>query len=179
MQSRYTEESVQISLGGHECIHHLVFIQYFLKLSQFGCIMCSSVCYVHVSFRCEDTRTHTASLCHTHAAFFCGARQSFESKSDCGDKSHKSMSPGSTSKRYITTAHYIMCALLCVYLCVCLCICVFVLVQYNQENMLVHVCVCVCMCNWLENILFSFISICSHLSRQLHNNNEGKFSLTE
>lgn len=53
----------------------------------------------------------------------------------------------------------------------------FVLVQYMRVHFSY---VCMCWCVSGRKIHSSvFISIRSHLSRQLHNNNEGKFSLTE
>lgn len=79
------------------------------------------------------THTHREALptTHTHTQSFWVVLNSFESKSDCDDKSHKSESPGSTSKeKCITTGLCIM--------CVAVCSCGFVFAQNKQENMCIY-----------------------------------------
>lgn len=73
--------------------------------------------------------------------------------------------------------HYV-----CVTVCISVCVCVAVLVQYKQENMFVRLCMCVCVSlagKYAVQFHLYMLWKSTHLSRQLHNNNEGNFSPTE
>ena len=126
--------------------------------------------YIALMWRHEDTYSLSA-RCATHMPTFCEALNRVLNPKVIVETRVINLCPLAPHQREIYNhrpLHYV-----CATACVCLCICVFVLVQYTNKKMFVHLCMCMCLCATGWKIYSSvFISICSHLSRQLHNNND-------